>query len=57
MDREPAKQLTPEEIEERRRGLSEARRILAPYLIGPSLADELLAERRAEAAAEALKNG
>ena len=36
----------------RAEGLNWAREILAPYLTGPSLAEELLADRRAEVEAE-----
>ena len=35
------------------RGIRRAQELLRPYLDGSSLADELIAERRAEAAAEA----
>lgn len=38
-------------LETAARQLRRAQALLAPYLHGPSLADELIAERRAEAAA------
>ena len=39
-------------LETRRAGIQRARELLKPYLGAPSLADELIAERRAEAEAE-----
>jgi hypothetical protein len=53
MDQEATTRFRPKGSSERRQGLEKARRILAPFMEGkPSMADELIAERRAEAAAQ-----